>query len=133
MADTSTISPSPVSSTASSLAKLKNQSGGGASLLSGAGYSILNAGGSLLDAGRRINRSGIGMSANSRAALEGFFNNASAIFNQLYTKAENSEVTNQMQILALRSKYAYLAEGGVFDENRNVTPSSTGGTVDTSA
>ena len=101
----------------------------------GGGSSILNMGGSLLDAGRRINRSGIGMSANSRALLEGFYNNASAIFNQLYTKAENGEVTNQMQILALRSKYSYLAVGGPFDETRNtVTPSETNGTqVDTEA
>jgi hypothetical protein len=39
-----------------------------------------------------------------------------------------------MQILALRSKYAYLAVGGVFDENRNVSASETSGTnVDTSA
>lgn len=101
----------------------------------GSGSSILNMGGSLLDAGRRINRSGIGMSSGSRALLEGFFNNASAIFNQLYNKAENSEATNRMQILALRSKYAYLAVGGPFDETANtVTASDTTGTaIDTEA
>lgn len=103
------------------------------STIFGNGYSILSAGGSLLDAGRRINRSGIGMSQSSRQLLEGFYNNSSAIFNQLYTKAENGEVTNQMQILALRSKHSYLVKGGPFDEVSNtVSASSTTGTnVDT--
>lgn len=92
----------------------------------------MNAGGSLLDAGRRINRSGIGMSENSRRMLEGFYNNSSAIFNQLYTRAENAEVANIMQIQALRSKYSYLVKGGPFDEtNTNVSPSTNGTNVNT--
>lgn len=102
------------------------------STILGSGMSILTAGGSLLDAGRRINRSGIGMSANSRQMLEGFYNNSSAIFNQLYTKTENAEVANQMNILALRSKHSYLVKGGPFDEtNTNVSASSNGTNVDT--
>lgn len=127
MADLKTVSPTTTSSAVSRI-KIQQAGKGGANILGG-GTSILNAGGSLLDAGRRINRSGIGMSASSRQLLEGFYNNASAIFNQLYTKAENGEATNQMQILALRSKYSYLAMGGPFDEERNtVTPSTTTGT-----
>lgn len=99
----------------------------------GGGYSILSAGGSLLDAGRRINRSGIGMSASSRQLLEGFYNNSSAIFNQLYTRTENAEATNVMKIMALRSQYSYLVKGGPFDEaNNTVAPSENGTNVDTS-
>jgi len=98
-------------------------------------YSIINAGGSLLEAGRRINRSGIGMSANSRMLLEGFYNNATALFNQLYTRTENGELNNVKQILALRSKYAHLVSDEVkamVAKNDSVPKSNTAGTnVDT--
>lgn len=97
----------------------------------GSGSSILNMGGSLLDAGRRINRSGIGMSANSRALLEGFYNNASAIFNQLYTKAENGEASNITQIQALRSKYSYLVREDLLDDGGTAASTTTGTQVDT--
>lgn len=99
----------------------------------GSGYSILNAGGSLLDAGRRINRSGIGMSASSRQLLEGFYNNASAIFNQLYTKAENGEASNVTQIMALRSKYDYLVREDLLDNGSAAASTTTGTAVDTEA
>ena len=102
-----------------------------ANTILGSGYSILNAGGSLLDAGRRINRSGIGMSASSRQLLEGFYNNASAIFNQLYTKAENGEATNVMQIKALRSKYSYLVKPEMLDDGSAAKSTTTGTKVDT--
>lgn len=101
--------------------------------MGGMNYSILGAGGSLLDAGRRINRSGIGMSASSRALLEGFYNNASAIFNQLYTKAENGEASNVIQIKALRAKYSYLVKEGLVDNGSAATSSTNGTQVDTEA
>ena len=76
----------------------------------------------------------IGMSASSRQQLEGFFNNGIALFNQLYAKTENQELANQVQILALRNKYRSLVAGGVFDDSKNVTKSTTTGTqVDTEA
>lgn len=96
-------------------------------------------GGSLLDAGRRISRSGIGMSASSRALLEGFYSNGSALFNQLYAKAEGGEIQNVVTIKALRSKHALLIEqnGGLQDtggDNGKAAASNTTGTnVDTSA
>ena len=46
----------------------------------------------------------IGLSADSRQQLEGFYNNATALFNQLFASAENQEVNNRTTILALRSK-----------------------------
>ena len=49
----------------------------------------------------------IGLSANSRQQLEGFYNNGIALFNQLFAKTENQELNNQTIILALRSKYSY--------------------------
>ncbi len=76
----------------------------------------------------------IGLSASSRQQLEGFFNNGIALFNQLYAKTENQELANQVQILALRNKYRSLVAGGVFDDSKNVTKSTTTGTqVDTEA
>jgi hypothetical protein len=99
--------------------------------------SIIDMGGSLLDAGRRINRSGLGMSASSRGLLEGFYNNATALFNQLYNRTENSELSNQVTILALRSKFSYLVTDEVKAGTAAATtvPSSdtTGTNVDTSA
>ena len=102
----------------------------GPSILGGFGGGIINAGGSLLDAGRRIDRSGIGMSASSRGLLEGFYSGGIALFNQLYTKTENAEVANATTILALRSKYSYL----VSEEVKATAASNTTGTnVDTTA
>jgi hypothetical protein len=90
---------------------------------------------SLLDNGRAIGarNGGTGLSSGSRALLEGFFNNASAIFNQLYTKAENGEATNIVQIKALRSKYSYLVKEGAFDDGSTAASSTNGTQVDTSA
>jgi len=106
-------------------------------------YSIMDAVGGLLESGRRINRSGIGMSSNSRALLESFYNNASAMFNQLYTRAENAEVMNITTIKALRSKHAHLvndtikaqmAEAKAKSEANTVPTSTTNGTnIDTEA
>ncbi|PZQ43671.1 MAG: hypothetical protein DI551_11690 [Micavibrio aeruginosavorus] len=96
------------------------------------GVAFTNFGGSLLDAGRRINRSGIGLSSNSRQALENFYANSTSLFNQLYTNAESSANNNVKQILALRSKYSYLVKGGPFDTS-GVSSSSTGTTVNETA
>lgn len=68
----------------------------------------------------------IGLSASSRQALDSFYNNAAALFNQLYTAAEDQEVNNTRTILALRSKFDYLVSDTV--------KSQTSGTnVDTEA
>lgn len=104
----------------------------------GSGYSLLSGGASLLDAGRRINRSGIGMSASSRAQLESFYNNGSALFNQLYARAESAEVQNVITIKALRAKHSLTiaANGGLSTDNAdngNAAASSNGTNVDTSA
>lgn len=105
-------------------------------------YSIIDSAGGLLESGRRINRSGIGMSAGSRQLLESFYNNATAMFNQLYTRAENSEAINVTTILALRSKYAHLVNDTIkaqmaeeaAKEDDTVPVSNTNGTnVDTEA
>jgi len=102
----------------------------------GGGTNILGMANSLLDNGRAIGarNGGIGMSARSRAILEGFYNNGTALFNQLYAKTETAELANQVTILALRGKNKSLVAGGVFDESNNVPTSSTSGTkVDTKA
>lgn len=102
----------------------------------GGGANILSMANSLLDNGRAIGarNGGIGMSSRSRALLEGFYNNGTALFNQLYSKTENAELSNQVTILALRSQNQSLVAGGVFDEDNNVPTSSTSGTsVDTEA
>ncbi len=132
MADITTVPPT---STASAVAKLKIESGSKASILGG-GTNILGMANSLLDNGRAIGarNGGVGMSANSRALLEGFFNNGSALFNQLYNKTENAEVANQITILALRGQNKSLVAGGMFDEENTVSASKTTGTqVDTKA
>lgn len=85
----------------------------------------MDMGGSLLDAGRRINRSGIGLSANSRAVLESFFDGGISLFNQLYNKAENGEASNTATILALRSKYSYLVNPDIQAETPEPTAGST--------
>jgi hypothetical protein len=95
-----------------------------------------SAGASLLDAGRRVNRSGIGMSQSSRQALNAFFDGAKGLFNQLYAKSENGELNNITQIMALRSKYYHLTRDDIKarDETETVPPSTTSGTnVDTTA
>lgn len=102
----------------------------------GGGTNILGMANSLLDNGRAIGarNGGIGMSARSRAILEGFYNNGTALFNQLYAKTETAELSNQVTILALRSQNQSLVEGGVFDEDNTVPSSNTSGTqVDTEA
>lgn len=102
----------------------------------GGGANILSMANSLLDNGRAIGarNGGIGMSTSSRALLEGFYNNGTALFNQLYAKTENAELSNQVTILALRAKNQSLVAGGMFDEDNNVPASNTTGTeVDTEA
>lgn len=106
----------------------------------GGGANILSMANSLLDNGRAIfqRNGGVGMSARSRAMLEGFYNNGTALFNQLYAKAEGAELANQVNILALRSKNASLVEEGMFEDpnadNGKAAASTTNGTsVDTSA
>ncbi|MFA5592400.1 MAG: hypothetical protein WC989_03705 [Micavibrio sp.] len=97
--------------------------------------SILDAGSNLLSIGRRafegVNKYGrIGMSAQSRQMLEGFYNGGTALFNQLYVRTENQEVTNVMKIMALRAQNKAL----ISSETEMVNKSSTTGTnVDTTA
>lgn len=105
----------------------------GPSILGGGRGGILNSAPSLLENGRAA-FSGIrgapGMSARSRAQLEGFYNGATALFNQLYAKTESSELQNVNTVLALRSKYSYL----VSEEVKEMTASQTNGkNVDTTA
>lgn len=97
----------------------------------------------LLSAGRAAFRGigGVGMSQSSRQLLESFYNNAAALFNQLYTKTENGELNNITQIKALRSKYYHLTRDDIkqrdidaANEANKVPASSTSGTqVDTEA
>ena len=98
----------------------------------GGGVNILSMANSLLDNGRAIfqRNGGTGMSARSRQLLEGFYNNGTALFNQLYAKTENAELANKVTILALRSKNESLVAEGMFD-NGSVASSSTGTQVDT--
>lgn len=101
----------------------------------GGGANILSMANSLLDNGRAISarNGGTGMSANSRALLEGFYNNGTALFNQLYAKTENAELANQTTILALRSQNQSLVAGGVFDDGAAAASTTTGTAVDTEA
>jgi hypothetical protein len=105
----------------------------------GGGVNILGMANSLLDNGRAISarNGGVGMSARSRAMLEGFYNNGTALFNQLYAKTENAEIANQTTILALRAKNkSLISETQYPDAVRQdvVASSSTNGTrVDTEA
>ena len=91
-------------------------------------------GASLLETGRNAFQSSkygrIGLSPSSRQQLESIFNNATTLFNTLYTNAETQEANNIKQILALRSKYKYLVS-----ENVTATAASTttGTKVDTAA
>lgn len=72
----------------------------------------------------------IGLSASSRQQLEGFFNNGIALFNQLYANAENQEVNNKTQILALRAKHKGLVSESV---TQTAASTTTGTQVDTEA
>ena len=88
--------------------------------------------GSLLDAGRAAfqNITGrygrIGLSQSSRHQLQSVYNNGPALFNQLYTAAEDQEVYNVTVIKALRSKYSYLV-------SESITSETNGTEVDTEA
>ena len=105
------------------------------STILGGGSSILSAANSLLDNGRAISarNGGVGMSARSRQLLEGFYNNGSAIFNQLYARAEGGELANQITILALRSQNSSLVAEGMFDDGSAAASDTTGTQVDTEA
>lgn len=96
----------------------------------GGGVSILSMSNSLLDNGRAIfaRNGGPGISARSRAQLEGFMNGGTALFNQLYARTETAELSNQVKILALRSQNKSLVAGGMFDDSSSVPASSTTGT-----
>lgn len=91
---------------------------------------------SLLDSGRAafsfLARKGIkiGMSQSSRQQLEGFYNNGTALFNQLYNAAENKEVNNTTAILALRSKFSYLVSESITGTAKSKT---SGTNIDTQA
>lgn len=96
--------------------------GGGGSLLS-------NFSSGLLDVGRRINRTGIGLSSNARSLNQNFLNSTSTGFNRLFSLnvSQSQTVENlQKQILALKSKF------GV-DDQRVVLSSSRGRVVDRDA
>ena len=106
------------------------------STILGGGSNILSAANSLLDNGRAIfaRNGGTGMSGRSRQLLEGFYNNGTALFNQLYARTESKELSNQIDILALRAKNKSLVASGVFEDPTAVAPSTTTGTnVDTQA
>lgn len=101
----------------------------------GGGTNIIASANSLLDNGRAIfaRNGGTGLSANSRGLLESFYNNGSALFNQLYTKTENSELYNNITIKALRSQNSSLVAEGVFDDGTSTASATTGTQVDTKA
>ncbi len=101
----------------------------------GGGTSILGMANSLLDNGRNIfaRNGGTGMSPRSRALLEGFYNNGTALFNQLYAKTETAELSNQINILALRSQNSSLVAEGMFDDGSASASSTAGTNVDTEA
>lgn len=106
------------------------------STILGGGTNILGMANSLLDNGRNIfaRNGGTGMSSRSRQLLEGFYNNGTALFNQLYARTESAEMRNQIDILALRGKNKSLVAEGVFSEDTSVSASKTTGTqVDTQA
>ncbi len=105
------------------------------STILGGGVNILSMANSLLDNGRAISsrNGGVGMSARSRAMLEGFYNNGSALFNQLYARTENAELSNQVTILALRAKNSSLVSETAFDNGASSSSTSTGTKVDTEA
>ena len=88
------------------------------------------------------------MSASSRQLLEGFYNNGPALFNQLYAKTENAELSNQIKILALRSQNRSMVAEGMFNDSATLAAegrteegdngaaaasATTGTTVDTTA
>ncbi len=102
-------------------------------ILSG-GVNIMSMANSLLDNGRAIfaRNGGPGLSARSRAGLESFMNGGAALFNQLYVRAENAEVANNITILALRAKNSHNVAEGVFDNGEASKSSTTGTNVDTS-
>ena len=101
----------------------------------GSGTNILGMANSLLDNGRAIfaRNGGIGMSARSRQMLEGFYNNGTALFNQLYARTETKELSNQIDILALRAKNKSLTTDGMFDTGASAASTTTGTNVDTKA
>ncbi|MBX2833881.1 MAG: hypothetical protein KTR28_02810 [Micavibrio sp.] len=78
---------------------------GGFSAQSSSILGNFSGGADLLAAGKRINRSGIGMSASSRAQLDQFMNKSNATFSTLLSVGVEAGVQNlQTQILGLRAK-----------------------------
>ena len=105
------------------------------STILGGGANILSMANSLLDNGRAIfaRNGGTGMSAGSRQLLEGFFSNGPALFNQLYAKTENAELSNAVTIKALRSQNSSLVADGIFDDGTAAASTTSGTNVDTTA
>lgn len=105
------------------------------STILGGGTSILNMANSLLDNGRNIfARNGApGLSARSRQQLESFMSGGTALFNQLYARAEGAELANQVKILALRSQNESLVAEGMFDDGSAAASETAGTQVDTEA
>lgn len=99
------------------------------------GVSIMNMANSLLDNGRAIfaRNGGTGLSARSRSQLESFMSGGTALFNQLYVRAENAEVANNITILALRAKNSHNVAEGMFDNGSSAASNTSGTNVDTTA
>ncbi len=92
------------------------------------GSSLLEIGRNAFQSSSRYGR--IGLSASSRGQLNDFYNNATTLFNQLYTNAEDQQLNNIKTILALRSKYKFLVSENV---TGTAASSTTGTKVDTQA
>ena len=105
------------------------------STILGGGTNIIGMANSLLDNGRAIfaRNGGTGMSGRSRQLLEGFYSGGTALFNQLYARTETKELSNQLDILALRAKNKSLTTDGMFDTGEAAASTTTGTNVDTKA
>jgi hypothetical protein len=113
--------------------------------------SIMNSfGNSLLSAGRRINRSGIGLSGGARQGIEGFISATKQGFNSLFAMATGPSLSvegMQTQIKGLRASVPFsrlspamleqlakeIADAEAAAAETAVSPSSLGRTVDTEA
>ncbi len=64
--------------------------------------------GSLLDAGRRINRNGIGLSSSARQLTQKFLNDSGGLANTLLSASADLNTTDNLKtrILAIRARFA---------------------------
>lgn len=109
------------------LANTQNRATGSASLLDGAG--------GLLEIGRRINRSGLGLSSRSRQLNENFLNRSSDI-NALLSLGAGASLSLTGLQTQIKGLQATLPAGSIYTPRAVVkTPSNAeaGGTVDTTA